>query len=615
MEAKINSLIKDVLLKENGQFIIPIYQRPYTWSDIECERLLDDIIKAAKTKEEYFVGCVVYQEDSNSNDEDDTKLYLVDGQQRITTIMLIAKALNLIATNNLQLQNNNNIQTSVDSNNIDIDTYVLNKTNRILYLNNDVLNKVYRLKTSYYDEKAFVDILNIKSIKELKNDEFTYESKIIDNFKFIYSYFKRQIIDWEKNIKDEIYDGLLKLNVVKIKLDPLENAQEIFETINTLGIKLSAVDSIRNFLFLHNDHAQDLFETKWKVIQDELIGYENMEDFIMHYLVMQLQTTVNKKDLYNSWIDFAKEVKSEIPIGVNYKEYLINDLYEKAGVYTVFLYYSDKYNKNINNLMKELRELDQTTCYAFLIRVFLDHKNHVISDEELEKVVNFIVIYIVRRLVCEYPNNLFRPLMFSLYDRLFKKNPENKKKYYETIYESIVFSTKQDIMPSIEEFKNNLRTYNLYKNKKLCKYLLLRIQTGRFLNIQNDHIDPNECNVIHIIPETLTQSWMQELNASTLNIHEQDLQCASFINTIGNLSLVSKLKNEKNANDSFMSIKKVLLNDLSKFKTLNKMFEDLNHFDLTTLTNRTEYLVLLAADQYKLYKLETAKDYSEQNIE
>ena len=108
---------------------------------------------------------------------------------------------------------------------------------------------------------------------------------------------------------------------------------------------------------------------------------------------------------------------------------------------------------------------------------------------------------------------------------------------------------------------------------------------------------------------------MQELNASTLNIHEQDLQCASFINTIGNLSLVSKLKNEKNANDSFMQIKKVLLNDLSKFRTLNKMFEDLNHFDLTTLKNRTEYLVLLAADQYKLYKLETSKDYSEQNIE
>ncbi|MBQ5492657.1 MAG: DUF262 domain-containing protein, partial [Mycoplasmataceae bacterium] len=287
MEAKINSLIKDVLLKENGQFIIPIYQRPYTWSNIECERLLDDIIRAAKTKEEYFVGCVVYQEDTNNNDEDDTKLYLVDGQQRITTIMLIAKALNLIATNNLQIQNNNNAQISVDSNNIDIDTYVLNKTNRILYLNNDVLNKVYRLKTSYYDEKAFLDILNIKSIKELKNDEFSYESKIIDNFKFIYSYFKRQIIDWEKNIKDEIYDGLLRLNVVNIKLDPLENAQEIFETINTLGIKLSAVDSIRNFLFLHNDHAQELFETKWKVIQDQLIGYENMEDFIMHYLVMQ----------------------------------------------------------------------------------------------------------------------------------------------------------------------------------------------------------------------------------------------------------------------------------------------------------------------------------------
>ncbi|MBR4486584.1 hypothetical protein IKS57_04480 [bacterium] len=228
-----------------------------------------------------------------------------------------------------------------------------------------------------------------------------------------------------------------------------------------------------------------------------------MDSFLCHYLVMRLARTINKKDIYNCYIEYANSLKKEN--GLVNKEELLNDLYEVAKVYQPFLYSSSNYNLTINNLMQEFRDLDQTTSYAFLLRVFLDHKNNVINDDELAKIVNFILVYVVRRLVTAAPNNLLRPLMFGLYDKLFKKNPSNKEKYYETIYNNLVNSTKQTKIPNDNEVRNSLFTLDLYKNKKLCKSLLYRIENGRYLDlIHESFVNFDDINIEHIIPQDLT---------------------------------------------------------------------------------------------------------------
>ncbi|MBR4485863.1 hypothetical protein IKS57_00565 [bacterium] len=178
-------------------------------------------------------------------------------------------------------------------------------------------------------------------------------------------------------------------------------------------------------------------------------------------------------------------------------------MYYAAEAYEVFLHHSKKYSQQINNLMQEFRDLNQSTSYAFLLRVFLDYKSRIINEDELAKIVNFILVYVVRRLITGAANNLLRPLMFSLYDKLFKKNPENKKNYYQTIYTNLVNSKNDDRMKDDDEVRNSLLTDDLYDNKELCKSLLLKIENGRYPKIYHEYVSTDNVSIEHIIPKEL----------------------------------------------------------------------------------------------------------------
>lgn len=575
MQVYARALVDDILNKANRQFVVPIYQRPYTWQKDQCDRLLDDIYNSAQNQKEHFLGCIVHQQEKDM-DVNNMKLYLVDGQQRITTIMLIAKALNLIAIN-IYPNDENAI-------------YVSKKTNELIYIDRDEAKKGYKLKTSYYDEKHFHEIMTCNDLKILEDNN--SKNNIKTNFIHIYNSLLDEIKNKKKDIRSDIYNGLLELKIVEIQLSTIDNPQEIFESINSLGIKLTAVDSIKNYLFLNND-SKELFEEKWKPMQDKLIEYENIEDFIMHYLVWKHEgTNVKKKNLYEEYINFAKEELAKDKT----KQDLINDLYDAAEVYEVLLHKSKNYNDTINNLTQEFRDLGQTTSYAFLLRVLLDYKNKLINDDELAKIINFILVFIVRRLICEVANNLLRPLMFGLYDKLFKKNPQNKKNYYETIYNSLINSKNDDRMPTDSEVKQKLLTLDLYDNKKLCKSLLFKIENGRYPHIYHEYVSIKEVSIEHIIPIELTEEWKQDLGENYLEIHNK------YLHTLGNLSLSSVQKNSKMSNHSFLQKKKILLSDESKFNVLNKMLEKLDKFTEQDLINRTNELTQKVIERYDFFK-------------
>lgn len=575
MQVYARALVDDILNKANRQFVVPIYQRPYTWQKDQCDRLLDDIYNSAQNQKEHFLGCIVHQQEKDM-DVNNMKLYLVDGQQRITTIMLIAKALNLIAIN-IYPNDENAI-------------YVSKKTNELIYIDRDEAKKGYKLKTSYYDEKHFHEIMTCNDLKILEDNN--SKNNIKTNFIHIYNSLLDEIKNKKKDIRSDIYNGLLELKIVEIQLSTIDNPQEIFESINSLGVKLTAVDSIKNYLFLNND-SKELFEEKWKPMQDKLIEYENMEDFIMHYLVWKNEgKNVVKKNLYEEYINFAKEELAKDKT----KQDLINDLYDAAEVYEVLLHKSKNYNDTINNLTQEFRDLGQTTSYAFLLRVLLDYKNKLINDDELAKIINFILVFIVRRLICEVANNLLRPLMFGLYDKLFKKNPQNKKNYYETIYNSLINSKNDDRMPTDSEVRQKLLTLDLYDNKKLCKSLLFKIENGRYPHIYHEYVSTKEVSIEHIIPIELTEEWKQDLGENYLEIHNK------YLHTLGNLSLSSVQKNSKMSNDSFLQKKKILLSDESKFNVLNKMLAKLDKFTEQDLINRTNELTQKVIERYDFFK-------------
>ena len=588
MTANKKILIKDILSKSDRQFIIPIYQRNYIWPEEQCGHLLDDIKECIETKKEHFFGSIVYQKEQTDTVGD--RLYLVDGQQRISTIMLIAKALNLIA--NSELSNDKDAE------------WVKNKTNEIIYVDRDDKTKGYKLVPSYQDNDVFNAIIKADSIDEIKKNNSFKNNQIFKNFRLIYGYLLNLIKDKNKNIKEEIFiNGLSKLSIVEVGLGIEEDAQEIFQSINNTGCPLTASDCIRNYLLmnLNQEDLNDLYENKWKSIQDDLIGEKNMVDFIMDYLIAKKSDVINKSDLYSEYTSFAKEHKlSNNQIN---RIWLINDLYECAQIYSAFLKPSDQYNKCINDLMKEIRDLGNTTVFPFLLRVFLTNKNNPndLKEPDLENILNLIVIYIVRRIVCNVKSGGLRGFMAGLYNRIFAEGNKDDS-YYDAICKFLNTLKSDHKIPKLDMFKNDLLKFKLYREKgsnEFCKYLLWKIENGRWPNKHSETVDSVHLTIEHIIPQTRSESYM---DPSLDKVYEE------YLNTIGNLSLSSREKNAEMSNASFFVKRDILCSDDSKFKVLNRMLINLDKFGEEQLINRAHDLIDKVSKEYRIDEIDSQCD-------
>ena len=403
MNAHKRMIISDILSKDNLQFIVPIYQREYKWTPAESDRIVHDILSAGNSGAEHFIGSIVYllTEFNMSN----MRLYLVDGQQRLTTIMLIAKALNLVAA------------TKRDEDD-DYD-YVFSKTKRIIYIDADDKSRGYTVYPSENDRLVFNAIISAKSFEEVKgNPMIPKDNFMLNNFISAYKTINEEISSGS-NIKNIIYNGLLNLSVVEIIVEKNENAQAIFESINSLGVKLNNAELIQNFLLMSNDNQEQLYENRWKPMKNNLIGEANMETFVKHYLYLRMEYQMNDDDIYKEFVNYSKLFIENDEVN---REKMIDDLYNVAEIYEPFIRESNRYSEVTNKLMSEFREMDQSTSYPFLMRVFLDHKAHVIDNETLNRVINLIIVYSVRRTICGASSGTLRKFMLTLYKRIFKVN-------------------------------------------------------------------------------------------------------------------------------------------------------------------------------------------------
>ena len=577
MDAHKRMIISDILSKDNLQFIVPIYQREYKWTPAETDRIVNDILSAGKDNSEHFIGSIVYQ--YKELDMSNMRLYLVDGQQRLTTLMLVAKALNLISA------------TLRDDD--DDYGYVFAKTRRIIFIDADDRAKGYTLYPSENDRLSFSTIISAKKVDEiLDNHVIPQDNYMLNNFKSAYQKIN-DAIENGSNIKSDIYNGLLNLSVVEIIVDKNENAQEIFESINSLGVKLTNSELIQNFLLMSNDNQEELYNNKWKPMKNKLIGDSNMEVFVRHYLHLKLEYQVNDSDIYKEYVKYSERfiVDGEVD-----RTKMIDELYEVAEIYEPFIHESTRYSQVTNKLMKEFRDMDQSTSYPFLMRVFLDHKDHLIDDDTLNKVINLIIIYSVRRTICGVSSATLRGFMLSLYKRVFKVK-ENYNRYYESIYAFLYTLRTNDVLRSEAETVESLKLFALYRNTRFATYLLDRLENGRYPSPYSEMVTADSISVEHIMPQQLTDEWVSMLGADEAEeIHMK------YLNTLGNLSLSSRSKNSIMSNESFSKKKEILISEKSKFIELNRDIEKYDVFGEKEILERESRLSDIFVSKYALKK-------------
>ena len=439
-------MLRDFIGTNKVLFRIPVYQRNYDWAETNCDRLLDDISDIISSGDKHFLGTVVFMAARNGGFSLQEYI-IIDGQQRLTTMMLMLKALSVVAK-----ESGDECYHEIE------EQYLHNK-----YCDEEFKVKLKPIKS---DNAQFLLLLDDKI------DEMDEDTHIYCNFFRC----KDRFIRWVQNgiTPSQILNALTKLEIVEIVLAKGEDdPQVIFESINSTGLELTNADLIRNFLLMNADNQEELYENYWLRIEKSLrknMDYSRLDDFFMLYIMYKTSKPVKSRQLYNNFVKLFKD-------GNYTQEGILRELRYYSEIYNAFVYGSTKYSASISRSLWKLRTLNQTTCYPFLLHVFDDFHNNVIDEKTVDKILKFIVAYLLRRLVCGVPSNTLRGLFIYLYNRIFKVTA-NKQKYYQALNKFFFTVTSKDIMPSENEFYRALQTANIYGNSALCRFLLLDIENG-----------------------------------------------------------------------------------------------------------------------------------------
>lgn len=249
------------------------------------------------------------------------------------------------------------------------------------------------------------------------------------------------------------------------------------------------------------------------------------------------------------------------------------------------MYGSETYSQKINRLLKKLRILNQTTCYPFLFHVFDDYQKEVIDEATVEKILHFLLSYLLRRMVCGVPSNTLRGLFTYLYNRIFKV-PSNKLKYYESLNKFLFTVSSKDTVPSALEFSKALQTANIYGNNALCRFLLIDIENGDGKEI----LQAENLTIEHIMPQTLSADW------SYISPEEHE----EYLHTLGNLSVTGY--NSELSNKSFKE-KQEIIRENSKAVILNEDILNKKTWDIKAIKARARRLAKIVESRYNIERV------------
>lgn len=506
------------LLNTSRQFIVPIFQRNYSWQKSQYEQLWFDILRASKFKEKqnHFIGSIVYI-DMGTPAGRPQQLLLIDGQQRLTTISILLCA----------------IKDYVQKFNLETKLINLAKIkNQFLYNSDEIDEDRYKLLLNVQDKETYIKLID--------NTIFTV-NKPATNIIKCYEFFYERIEDFIKQHGqiDEIYAGIFKLSLVSISLDKdSDNPQMIFESMNSTGKDLSQTDLLRNYLLmdLTPEKQTRLYKTYWKSME-ELFGediYKNdlnkFDYFIRDFLTLKSDTG------YICKINNVYE---------NFKRYYLDNNCEKFAVlkdlFTYAKYYAciDLLQENDDELKlywQEFKKLDSHVVYPFLLKLYDDYSRQILIKEDFKKILQVVISYLWRRAICEIPTNSLSKTFATLYQAV------DKEDYVNSIIKAFVFKSSYKRFPSDYEVREKLQTKDIY-HFRLRKYLLEALENY----YHKEPIDLNTANytIEHIMPQNIEHnlSWQQMLGENWQEVH------SLYLHTLGNLTITGY--NAEMSNKSF----------------------------------------------------------------
>lgn len=497
------------------QFVIPVYQRNYDWLIDNCDQLFSDLVKLSRSnRHSHFFGSIV----TSSADSSYNRL-VIDGQQRLTTISLLLLA-------GIKAVKDGVIEISEESK-LDEAYEVFLKAK---FCNSERKIKLVPIEN---DRIAYDKIFN-------GEDSFDEDSKVTRNYRHFYDLLTRkpQALSF-----DQLLDAIKRLQIISIELDSDDDAQLIFESLNSTGLALTEADKIRNYLLmsLTPEEQQACFKNYWQKIEQ---ATENQPTkFLRDYLTIQqqLQRPVRQSNIYYEWKKYmdGHDRKVELAKMLDYAHYYQQVTEAKLST------------AKLSEKMRHICNIETDVTNVFFIQFLRYASANGFSEYEIFKVIDLVENYLARRIVCNMPGNALTQVFCALHKDVLKSieeyssaNVELDNSYSDILAYHIMRRDGNYQLPRDVQFVESIKSRDAYHMLKPFQiFLFERLENsvhGEYNDVATD-MKKKDATIEHIMPQTLNGDWKAILGDNFEEIQEK------YLHTFANLTLTginSELSNK-----------------------------------------------------------------------
>ena len=530
-----NNTIEEFLGAPKTVFVVPVYQRNYDWKGDNCKQLFQDIINVVQSGREHFLGTICFKVSSSHERS------LIDGQQRLTSITLMLKAI-------FDFDTDEEIRAEIN------DQYLYNRGRGI---DNDFLK--YKLHLNKRDDAVYHALLDNEKAKiESVLTPLQKKSHIYQNYTLFFDLVSEYVK--KGGSVGDILEALRSLTIIELEIQQ-ENPQEIFESLNSTGLDLTNVDLLRNYFLMQFGHNEqtELYDKYWSQIEDA-IGVDRMEQFFVDFLVFRKRSDaitingrrnhINEKSLYIAFKDYY----ASLPYESLYEktESCFSDLKACSEIYKKFVFSDDVNIDKEDAMRKKLYFLlsinDSSKARSLLLYIFDLNKRGMINDEMLNVSVDGIASLTFRARICK-AQGINRQFAGSVMLRLDEIGDYDC--YIDAFWQSITSGKGSYAFPSDEEFTEALTNKDLYQTLRSrgAKYLLYTLEAHSPFPKGLPSFNDESLSIEHIMPQTLNANWKNYLSRNTIENYE------SLLHRLGNLALTNY--NGEMSNKTFDEKKKV----------------------------------------------------------
>lgn len=545
------------VLGNGKKYIVPLYQRDYSWKEDNWEDLWADILLVLESNSVHYMGAIVLQSKGSKT------FNIIDGQQRLTTFTIIALA--CIAKIKELVENNIDKEANEERVKLLSSKFIGDK---------DPSSLTYFSKLSLNENNNYVFQIYILN---LRTPDYLISRKLKDSDKLLLKackFFKEKVSNYfEPNPKGEDIAKFLnevvaeRLMFIQIIVEDELRAYSVFETLNSRGIGLTVTDLLKNYLFslvpegylLHIRHL-------WNKIVDT-VGLDNFPVFLRHYWISR-NKLVRQEHLY-------KNIRTKIQ-NANHLSYLLEELEKNAELYVAFNNSADELwrgNKEIKKRIKELEIFQVKQCLPILLIAYDKMFNN------FDKILKIITVISFRATVI---GGYHSGRLEEVYNKAAIKIASGEITTPQQLAEEI-----KELYLTDTDFKNDFSTISLNtrRNKKLIRYILFELEN----QMSNNSYDFEEHNatIEHILPENPSEEWETYFSKNVLE---------NYVFRIGNYTLLEEDKNRDIGNKIYAE--KITVFETSGFEMTKKI--NFLEWNANTLDKRQSDLAKIATSIWRI---------------